>query len=79
MKALAAHHALVYLLLYYYRRRKQKKDLHKSHIDEAKKLGVGADAVPLIVIPAFEELDKDMKLLALQQVCRYYYSDSTSL
>ena len=62
-----------------YRRRKQKKDLHKSHIDEAKKLGVGADAVPLIVIPAFEELDRDMKLLALQQVCRYYCSDSTSL
>ena len=52
----------------YFRRRKQKKDLHKSHIEEAKSLGVSADSVPTIVIPSHEELDKDLKLLSLQQV-----------
>lgn len=52
------------------RRRKQKKDLHKFHIEEAKKLGVGVDSVPHIVVPAYEELDKDLKLLAMQQVRR---------
>ncbi|XP_067940386.1 myosin-2 heavy chain-like [Watersipora subatra] len=49
------------------RRRKQKKDLHKLHIEEAKSLGVSVDNIPTIVIPAYEELDKDLKLLALQQ------------
>ncbi|XP_013391352.1 uncharacterized protein LOC106159584 [Lingula anatina] len=48
-------------------RRKAKKDLHRTHINEARELGLSPDVVPDMTIPSYDDLDKDLRLLAQQQ------------
>ncbi len=48
-------------------RRQKRKDLHHSHIMEAKRLGLSPDIVPAITIPSHDKMDRELRLLAQQQ------------
>ena len=43
------------------------QDMHRSHIAEAKQLGLPADSVPAISVPSHDDMDRELRLLAQQQ------------
>ena len=45
------------------RRRQKKKELHKSHIAEAKSHGLPPDGIPDMTIPSHEQLDQELREL----------------
>ena len=49
------------------RRRQRKKNLHKTHLAEAKSQGLPPDVVPDMTIPSHDQLDLDLRHLEAQQ------------
>ena len=49
------------------RRRQAKKNLHKTHLTEAKAQGLPADIVPDMTIPPHEQLDANLRNLVAQE------------
>ena len=49
------------------RRRKNKKELQRSHISEARALGLQADSIPNIVVDSHEDMDHNIHVLTQEQ------------